>query len=629
MKQMNTNFSSGFARMLTVLLNITLCVMLFAQTATDRGIIDEINSMRTGPKAYATTLQAKLNADTGLNMDQKNNIQGVIDYLNGMATGTALQWSGDLYNHAKGRLQGTVSSEPEGWYWAANWCCDGPGYIWQESWNRPGYVKTLLQDKYIYGGGYLKTDNNQVSVAVRPYIGSELNGRPFDARFDDVQYEPEIIPYANTDGSITVAWRYMYPERSFKVSTYSGANWSSASHVSINSPTALGYIAGMTKDDAGNTYVLTAAKEQANRTDWGNGNPQRDASGKFWYGLGSYRANVLNILKIANGGASASLFADMNSAKYSGVTIYNPVGGQTPDFAYGNNTLALAVPHNWAWDDFQNIGFHQRHSLLAIGTTADKPARYKKNGLHYHNAGNRITADGTGFVNAGVWEGGVWISKLTENAANTELEWSGHRHIFNTNAVGAEKRTRLGGIGVGKSNYVVAFTYGTPAGNLWSDDWAGDRVNVYFAHSIAHNFDSQQWADGSIPAAYNKNVNLTPGYAKENASARRLKLVNLQRTSGLQHFAMVWEKWVNGDYNSTWGVTINETGGHGGAWQIPGNPRIQDGADGVLIKKDGKKYVAWVTGDMLAKKLVLHTIEVNAQDNADASSYKSHTLSIN
>lgn len=572
---------------------------------------------------------------------------------------------------------------------------------------------------------------------------------PYDVRYDDVQYEPEIIPHANADGSVTVAWR-VKDSKTNKVSTYSGSNWSNASHVTINAPMALGYVAGMVQDDAGNTYVLTAAKENANRSDWGPGNPQRDASGKFLWGKGAYRPNVLNILKIAKGSNSATIFADMNSEKYSSFTIFNPVGGQTPDFAYTNNTLALAVPHSWAWDDYDEngnghpLGFHQRHALLAMGTAAGKPALYRENGSNAHNAGNRITAGNRGFFNAGANEGGVWVSKLTEKPisewryflvdqpttevpgnvveelllSNTlpagchstkhgdiytpkvdlnfttqglsdgvfwkpnyntdcsfnsmgggpgyktkdfsafqsylsnnkenvwgdnfkvaaaklkikrvkrqaqhalgQLEWSEPRHIFHADPMGNDRRTRLGGVGTGSSNYVVAFVYGVPGGNLWSDDWPTDRLNVYLAHSISHNFKKD---DGKAP-----HINLTPGYAGENASARRLKLVNLQRTSGLQHFAMVWEKWKDGKYNSTWGVTINEIGGHGGAWQIPGNPRIQDGADGVLIKKDGKRYVAWVTGDQDAKKLVLHTLEVDARDNAVASSYQSHSLAIN
>ena len=165
-----------------------------------------------------------------------------------------------------------------------------------------------------------------------------------------------------------------------------------------------------------------------------------------------------------------------------------------------------------------------------------------------------------------------------------------------------------------------------------------ELVNQIFTYESNRNVSEQQLICDQSTASSNNYVHeirrppvvwLT-NYDSSKECAARPKLIKL----GSNKFIVIWEKWVDNAYNSTWTMMVDEYGnilqgmkeisilGTGSA--IPsGKVRLNRGDDAFTLGRGASSKAAWITGFRFEhygqsfSALALHTIDQNLEYTAD------------
>lgn len=437
---------------------------------------------------------------------------------------------------------------------------------------------------------------------------------PYDASSEGRLYAyagspPEIVAVPNADGSVDVAWQ------DYSVETASGA---AARTLYIHrlrkggqekllveqvikiaatgnaEPKSLGLLAGFTKDDKGNFYLLTAADEK-----------EPGDTGFV------HRKNILNLIKLDNAGRF-QWQTDLNVNGKVLQPIYAPMNAGTARLAFGTikGVDLIFVDYMECDGDYdRRINRRHQHSDWCIvdAETGDVPkveglsATFGR-GTHGHSFDIRVIFDPTAeqFV-------ATEASDASFSVTIDQPLQSGHQYQKDgvTAAISNFQRglrpgsndhyMELGGVANVRDGYLV----------LASRQSSGNVPYDLFAKQMPRNFwekyvkDMSSW-NQELEGAPKRLTNESGG---AKAGAVRPKLVKV----GEDEFIILFERWRDGAYESTQAMKIGADGGvRMPPKQLTGDPRLQRGDDAFALSVDGKTCAAWVTGEPGA--LVMHKV---------------------
>ena len=446
--------------------------------------------------------------------------------------------------------------------------------------------------------------------------------------------KPEIITFPTSTG-IEVAWRDQN-SNTIVITKYVETNsvLTESGHLRINS---LGHLAGFTKDDAGNYYIMTSLPDEITTA----AQPTYDRQG------------ILRLYKISSSGA-LTYWKDLISGSVATLPIFKPMTAGTGRLVYGGGKLLFSFSANTQYDTAINQR-HQLHREFRIdpssGTFEDE------SGGISHSFDQRLIYDGQKFVSMalGDMSRGVSISYpfTTRNydlggGSYSIISWV---HAFGIKG-GSESQTsngynntftRLGSIAKSTNGYPVVFASEKSTAFSEGDNSKAilDERNLAFVHvknDFLNQVTSSNLLDISITdVSNNSNVadpyNITVNTNNVNKTGTNRGVVWLTNYSNLNtenvekpkmvgigndKFIVLWEKWKisttvanaygqASDYVSTWGIVVDEYGNVVTAAKDLGNFRLQRGDD--IVSKNSKAY--WVRGDQSPNKLIIYSVDAN------------------
>ena len=142
--------------------------------------------------------------------------------------------------------------------------------------------------------------------------------------------KPEIITFPTSTG-IEVAWRDQN-SNTIVITKYVETNsvLTESGHLRINS---LGHLAGFTKDDAGNYYIMTSLPDEITSS----AQPTYDRQG------------ILRLYKISSSGA-LTYWKDFISGSVATLPIFKPMTAGTGRLVYGGGKLLFSFSANTQYD---------------------------------------------------------------------------------------------------------------------------------------------------------------------------------------------------------------------------------------------------------------------------------------
>ncbi|WP_146502822.1 RICIN domain-containing protein [Rubinisphaera italica] len=422
----------------------------------------------------------------------------------------------------------------------------------------------------------LDSSGGMIGGAVAPVTAR----RPVDAN-SNIRF-PTIIPYVNSDDSLDVAWTSATGETI--LSSFSGGQWKNGNHIKISN--ALPILAGFTKDSQGNRYLMTGTGEKV----VASMNPN------------ARRKNILNILKLPPGSQSPQLFVDLNQESYYRKWgIYNPLLVSPSDgrfsvrsqLVHGNGVLTASFAHNIPGAD----GYvHDTMCILAVNTAGQSVFR-EGGGMHCGDL--QTIYDGRDFVQAQAHERGIVLSKLSPGS-NGQMSWSDHKLVFKND----HHELLLGGLVQTPSGYLVVFSHPNFGVN------PENGLPVWFV-SIPKNFESlPNWRWPNKTEVYSDEVRsfklaMPPQNPGRRDSYERPRVAPI----GNQRYAVLWEYLINGEYQNTYSIIVDQYGQALSNVQLISDSRIHNSNNAFQFPASGK--VGWISGDATSASLILHTLDQN------------------
>ena len=313
-------------------------------------------------------------------------------------------------------------------------------------------------------------------AAVALSATTAMAARPIDVTSKD--RVSNLLIQTSANDHIHVAWRT--EDGRLFLSHFEGQGWQQGDHILIPPPFDLGLLGGFTRDEAGNSYLLTAKQERATKQDNDRG----------------HRPGIINIVKVPAGSRQPEILADLNNGQYCEVTIFSPlvqISGNdcTSSLVHSNGVLVAAFGHNHNYDPGVPGNFHQRGIVIAVHT--DGRSAYKEGGVwngnysssHFssHNTDIRVFPDGDNFIVAESWENqtvGLRISHLNKNSRGG-YNWTNGTDIFTAAGNKPYYRIRIGGFARTPYGHALVFTHG----NAWTfsqhNKEHSSRMDLYFA----------------------------------------------------------------------------------------------------------------------------------------------------
>jgi len=451
----------------------------------------------------------------------------------------------------------------------------------------------------------------------------QLAGRPFDTQLQPSSH-PRVVPLA-AGNTLYLCWQ---DPGAFKIHLHM-FNGRELSRVGQGVP-SLGMLGGFTRDASGNLYVLTNIDEFPTN----NGKAGDDVKyAVTWDKLGSNRANrVMRIVKLNKDGAFVSQ-QDLNTKQYAEDPYYGLQNWGTARLVMGNNgPVGLCSRRLYTSGDkvfHQGAGYFELDKNLKVPTYHGKPMKAAR--TVSHSLGQRAIADGDACVflhNADSYPSvGLLIQKYKDGKLTT-------RCAYTCPTKDTATHVELGGIQAEPKGYVVLFA--TPRHRKHPTTVPADLAMVHVVKSfetkdqqVPRTLDLRNKKEpttidiGQVVDSPEERPSLTYSYRGEgpeitlkrkvvwltdyravDAAVKRPKLAKLSDTK----FVAIWEKWSKaGVYDSTWALAINEMGTIQAQPKMIGHMRLNLGDD--AFTWNGK--AAWVTGDAVQKKFVLHTLDQN------------------
>lgn len=417
---------------------------------------------------------------------------------------------------------------------------------------------------------------------------------------------PEIVPFANADGTVDVAWR---DQNSSVIRIVRDVAGTPSAPVPVN---GLGRLMGFARDAAGGMYLATAVAEDLT------------ASSALAF---QFRQDVVEVVKLDAGGTEqwrtdiTNLIASPSNAADDTAAIYSPMVAGTARLAAGGGRLMLLFSKNTEYDSAVGA----RHQMqLYISLDAGTGAQAARGvWAQSHSFDQRLAYDaGSGaFIGLGLgdaYDRAIAIQRVTAGAGANQIA---SRNIFAikdgdgaTTAGGYNNTfTRLGGMARDSAGgWVTVFAtenspvtavadhYNAPRNlalvrvlpSFWNIPAPANPYDIQVTDAssgsrfdVTVNFPSA----ASARAGLNKGVAWLTSYADrtaENVERPRIAAV------GGDRFLLAWEKWTRTAHVATYAMVVDTQGRTVAApIQLPGQ-RLNRGDDIVAV---GNKVVV-VTG---------------------------------
>ncbi len=422
------------------------------------------------------------------------------------------------------------------------------------------------------------------------YFSPSPNIGPYDANSPNPI--PDMIPYVNNDGSLDIVWTRKDGKTFY--SRYTGNNWQQADHFPI--PNALRYLAGMTKDEAGNSYIATMRQEFVAKADWDNYRPD---------------VPVAHLLKVPAGGRSAQFVVNLNQKSHTKHAITNPLNTDSAAFtdgrmAYGKGTLLLSYGMN-------NAGNHSSTNMQGF-TTDGSPVYGDGGGQHPYET--RVFFDGQNFVMAKTFEAGAMFRKVDFEGSG--LKASKPILVFRNDGANQTPQRqsfmRLGGVANTNNGYLLVTSYAPNSsglGNYYPTEHVPDTGAKLYAVMVPKNFESTkpfEWKKDpgrwTVPADQARFPNKAFSNPPGGSSHVRPKLIDLKNG---RYMVLCEERRSGGSqFVATVAFVIDQNGNvQAGPKSLP-NARLHTNNDGFLMPNGN---VGWVSGDAANNRINLYQID--------------------
>lgn len=452
-------------------------------------------------------------------------------------------------------------------------------------------------------------------------------GVPFDAGVLDnnaalpwgtpsVGKAPEIVPFANTDGTVDVAWR---DQNSNVVRIVRDVAGTPSAPVPV---TGLGRLMGFARDAAGNMYVATATAEDLT------------ASSALAF---QFRQDVVEVVKLDAGGAEqwrtdvTNLVASPSNAADDTAAIYSPMVAGTARLAVGGGRLMLLFSKNTEYDP----GAGARHQMqmyisLDAGTGAQTaPGVWRQS----HSFDQRLAWDPASGAFVGLslgdaYDRAIAIQRVVAGAGANQIV---SRNVFaikdgdNATTAGGYNNTftRLGGMARDAAGgWVAVFATENSPVTAIADHYNAPRnlalvrvlPSFWSIAALANPYDIQV-ADTSFGSPFGVTVNFPsaasarPGLNKgvawltsytdrtaENVERPRIAAIG----GGL--FLLAWEKWTRTAHVATYAMVVDAQGRTAAApVHLPGQ-RLNRGDD--IVAAGNKVFIVTGRGSPSPRLLV-------------------------
>ena len=425
---------------------------------------------------------------------------------------------------------------------------------------------------------------------------------------------PKIVPFANFDGSLDVAWISASTPPRIVITHIvpDAASFKTAWHLK---PYTLAYLGGFTRDEAGNMYYLTTvAEDLTNQVQ-----PSR-----------VQRPNIAQVVKLSPLGNElfrSNLRTDISWAEQT--PIYSPMTWGTGKIAFGNGRIMTVFSTNTEFDPAVNSR-HQWH--IYTGLNADTGAVDFSTPTFGHSWDHRLIFHAGKFIGTSLGDAGL----RGIGVANADIP--DHRVAFAIKGGDAPTVpfyqnvfTRLGDLAPGNAGYGLLFSTEKTATYTGGTSPVISSRNIAFVHvrsdfdtldydpqlkydvsivdtntgnAAAQTFDvpiKDYW--GTTYAGRNKGLVWLTNYTNrstENAERPHLVAIDGGR------FIALWEKWSLTAYVETFAAVLDE---YGNILKAPASL----GTTARLHRQDspirfGNK-AAWVVGESAGPRLVLYTLD--------------------
>jgi hypothetical protein len=407
---------------------------------------------------------------------------------------------------------------------------------------------------------------------------------------------PEIVPFANSDGSLDVAWRDQRANFII-ISRVVGAE--ARGHIKVDS---LGQLAGFSRDEAGNFYVLTAVTEELLR----QATPAR-----------TKRDGILRLLKLDPGGRL--VYQTDLKGFGNAPAIYSPMGYGTGRLVHAAGKLMMTFSQYTEIDTSINSR-HQFHVYARVDATSGQEDGHWRGPGHCFDM--RLYHDGTSFIGLMLGDAalrGVGVRRVETARATEKVVFAikgGDPSTFYQNTY-----TRLGGLVPVSGGYGVLFATENNATDTaavvnGSRNLVYLRVKANFDQIAGKDYDVQvvdeslgstmdvairDYWGGSYPGRNKGLVWLTSYTDKATEHAEKPRLVAL----GGDQLAVIWEKWTDRQYTSTFAMVIDGAGKVAVPPKDIGRARLNRGDDVLGVRGTA----VWVTGDETRRALTVNALD--------------------
>ncbi|MBK9501046.1 MAG: hypothetical protein IPO06_17090 [Leptospiraceae bacterium] len=493
------------------------------------------------------------------------------------------------------------------------------------------FAKEKEDNSMLIAAGAIATQSSRGgSVATQTTVGLTTGtvasiGTPYDWNTQDVvgptdHYTnygtaPQFALHSNTDGTLDIAWQNQ-DDKTKVVITKLNSAFASVGHLQV---TSLGALGGYTKDDTGNSYIMTAKT-----TDIGDA-PSPDNTA---------RAGIVALAKISSSN-SVSFTTDLkanpanNTSGIDLIHIFNPMTAGSSRIQFGNGIVLSFFAKNTGYDS--SISRRHQNAVVTTVQTADGVEINGKN-AYSHSFDQRIIYDASNkrFVTlelGDAYDRAIGLS--TYSVSGTTGTRKPFKVFLIKGTLGQNYTyTRLGGVVNTASGYLVLFSTEkettVPSGlGIYPMNLALVRMTKTLAVAESStgnaNYDSTfsgvdtQAVTSNSKSVTNRGIKWLTSYTSiATGSAERPRIVQLSDAS----IIVLWEEWKvassASSYLTTKAMLIDADGNTVKSETDLGKVHIGRGDDIIPIcSSAGCLEAGWVTGDKTNKTLKLYKVDKN------------------
>jgi hypothetical protein len=432
--------------------------------------------------------------------------------------------------------------------------------------------------------------------------------------------KPQVVLYPNGDGNIDIAWQNTTDAANptiiiTSVKREDSSKYKATRHFILSS---LGYLGGLTKDDSGNYYLMTARNESLQSIISPNNNAP-------WA-----RKGVVAIVKIDNSTQTVSYSTNvLGDASLTDATefrhIFSPMVAGTSRMAFGNGIVVSFFAKHLGYDT--SISARHQNGLVATLDTSTGTEITGSN-AYSHSFDQRVfyDSDNKRFITLELGDAyDRAIGLATYSIASTKGTRKPFKVYLIKGTTGENNTyTRLGGVVNTSKGYLVLFatekettvatTQATYPTNLALVRMT-KTLSTTESSTTNANYDSSFGGEAHTVTQAGKSVTsngvkwLTSYTNITSGSAERPKIVSLTDGS----IIILWEEWTKTTYTTTKAMLIDADGNVTKQATDIGKIHIPLGDDVVAVCAPDKSCLeaGWVSGDSTNKSINLYKVDKN------------------